>query len=300
MLAVIPTTLDQWTEHSILALLALGYYETEFFDFKETLPHKNDEVGKERLKAACCAFANSSGGFLVFGVKNDSSQASSDRVVGLSPSRDFPEQFGNYPAACEPSVLWTPKNPPIRLASGNLVHVVQILRSWRAPHCFDVSASVAKRFPKRTHKGTEDMSYEEIRMMFLQYYEKRVKLQLLRSELEGIKRGTYRLTVPEQELGTRDPPVGEFRLAVIESVLADTYSILAQETLLLTQLDTIRTLCSRVNEKMERWAPIAYLAMMERERLVEQHNRFVNNQCIHIRQCCDDVMRMLDEFLTKA
>src|SRR5260370_42001324 len=155
-----------------------GHFEPELYDFQEALPHKKNDADKEGLRVSCCAFANSSGGFLIFGIKDASSGAvGKERLVGLPPDSEFAAKFGNYPGGAEPSVRWTIKSPPIHLATGNVVHVVHIPRSWKAPHCLALS-SVAKRFPKRTDKGTEEMSYEEIRLMFLQYYEKRLKLQL--------------------------------------------------------------------------------------------------------------------------
>ncbi|MGO8949899.1 MAG: helix-turn-helix domain-containing protein [Ktedonobacterales bacterium] len=101
---------------------------------------------------ACCAFANSSGGFLVFGVKDASAGPTEQRLVGLPVGLDFTEQFGNYPNACEPSVQWTFKNPPIQLASGNVVHVVYVPRSWNAPHSLELERG-GRRFPKRTQKA---------------------------------------------------------------------------------------------------------------------------------------------------
>jgi len=295
---LIPTSLDQWTQEVIIKLLTLGHYESEYFDFKETLPHTKDDGAKQRLRLSCAAFANSSGGFLVFGVTNASADTVEERLVGFPRSLDFPEHFGSHPAACEPAVLWTFKNPPIPLASGNVVHVVHIPRSWTAPHCLSVSGG-AKRFPKRTHKGNEEMSYEEIRLMFLQYYEKRLKLQLLRSELETIKRTSLILAVPEQELGTRDPR-GEYSLTVLETVLADTYTILAQLVPLLTLLTSTRSLCSQVNQEIQRWTPVAYLDMLDKVSLRSSHNRYINAQGIQIRTCCDGAIQMLDEFLSKA
>jgi hypothetical protein len=63
------------------------------------------------------AFANSTGGFLVLGVKDDKGLPAADRIVGLPATYDFPEHFGNYPSACEPSVEWAFKNDPPRSPS---------------------------------------------------------------------------------------------------------------------------------------------------------------------------------------
>src|SRR5207253_6458699 len=110
---VIPKTLDQWTIPAIEHLLAQGYYEPEYFDYKQMLPPKDNKKGQQRLVEACCAFANSSGGFLVFGVDDDRTKPPADRLVGIDPSVDFPEHFGNYPTKCNPTVHWEARNPPL-------------------------------------------------------------------------------------------------------------------------------------------------------------------------------------------
>jgi predicted HTH transcriptional regulator len=180
---MIPKSLTEWSIPGITNLLIQGYYETEFFDFKEMLPPSRDDADKIRLSKSCCAFANSSGGFLVFGVKDDKSLPPTNRLVGFDPSFDFPEQFGSYPKNCNPSIAWNFLNPPLQLENGRVIHIVEIPRSWNAPHCIESGGSkgpdLIRRFIKRTNKGNEDMSYEEVRMAFLQYYEKRLKLQLL-------------------------------------------------------------------------------------------------------------------------
>src|SRR5579872_6139900 len=197
---MIPRTFDEWNIDAIRHLLEQGYYEAETFDFKQMLPHKNGEEDKLRLIKTCCAFANSAGGFLIFGVKDAKSGGTPEsRLVGVDSTYDLPEQFGSYPQKCTPSVEWNFKNPPIQLEDGNVIHIIHISRSWNAPHCLERQGKGSdglRCFIKRTNKGNEDMSYEEIRMAFLQYYEKRLKLQLLRSELENIKHHAEELIIP--------------------------------------------------------------------------------------------------------
>ena len=45
---MIPRTLEQWSPEALLDLLDKHYFEPETFDFKEMLPHKNDDKGKLR------------------------------------------------------------------------------------------------------------------------------------------------------------------------------------------------------------------------------------------------------------
>jgi predicted HTH transcriptional regulator len=175
---MIPQQLSDWSIESISEILITGRFETETFDFKEKLPDSKDEKAKERLRKTCCAFANSDGAFIVFGILDDKSKPPEKRLVGLSPNNDFPEHFGNYPRSCAPSIYWTFLNPPLPLPDGNILHIVHIPKSWKAPHATGDSDN-GWNFTKRTNKGNEGMGIEEIRSGFLGYYEKRLKLQLL-------------------------------------------------------------------------------------------------------------------------
>ena len=67
---MIPQALGEWTVESVRRLLELGAHEGDRFELKEALPHSKDEAGKDRLRKTCAAFANSFGGFIIFGVKD--------------------------------------------------------------------------------------------------------------------------------------------------------------------------------------------------------------------------------------
>lgn len=299
---VIPRTLDEWTIPVITTLLAQGYYESREFDFKEKLPESREEGGKDRLRAACCAFANSPGGFLVFGVTDSNTDPIEKRLVGLPPNLDFPEHFGVHPQQCTPGVRWEFRNPPLPLLNGNVIHVVQIPQSWDAPHCYRPEPSHPERwrFPKRTDKGTEDMSYEEVRLTFLQYYEKRVKLQLLRAELDTIVATAQEMQKPwnsGQSIFAR----GEFGLAVVETVLSDTYTILASAQdaeNVLSALARIRMKCREMNQEMQRWmASVGYERLEPTFEPLRIHNGFASSHGSYIETTTQQVIRWLDKLL---
>jgi hypothetical protein len=54
----IPKSLDEWSLPIIEEFLQKGYYETEYFDFKEMLPDSRNSGDNQRLTKSCCAFAN--------------------------------------------------------------------------------------------------------------------------------------------------------------------------------------------------------------------------------------------------
>ena len=290
--------LEEWNINTLTDLLTKGYFESEEFDFKERLPHNSDEAGKARLVKTCCAFANSGGGFLIFGVSNNTSLPVQNRLVGIDPTVDFPEHFGSYPQKCMPTVQWDFKNPPISLASGNVIHIIHIPQSWSAPHSFEV-ANDGRYFAKRTNKGNEPMSYEEIRMAFLQYYEKRLKLQLLRTELQIIQDNAVRLTRSGESV-SNPPPLGEFSLTILETTLADTYTILVNNALLLNDLTTIRKLCGQVNNKLQSILPVYHMPMTDAIKSVFiKHNTDVTNFCQSISSTTHLALQALDEIISK-
>jgi len=303
---MIPRTLDEWNIDAIKHLLAQGYYEAEAFDFKEMLPKGRNEAEKLGLIKTCCAFANSSGGFLVFGVKDakdvKAGEPIESRLKGFNPNYDFPEQFGSYPQKCSPGVAWDFKNPPIPLNDGN-IHVILIPRSWNAPHCFEIPGKGSDHlrcFSKRTNKGNEDMSYEEIRMAFLQYYEKRLKLQLLQAELQNTRKHAEELLIsaPRNQVKIG---LGEFSLTVIETVLADTYTILAGQQELLGHLGEIRNRCRVVNDMLRIFYRVATVGLVgnnvEPHPAIEMHNKNVEGECRPIIFACDRALGLLENVM---
>ncbi len=296
---MVPEVLEQWNINILTDLLTKGYFESEEFDFKEDLPHSNDEGGKLRLVKTCCAFANSGGGFLIFGVSNNGSVPVQDRLVGIDPNVDFPEHFGSYPQKCMPSLTWDFKNPPISLGNGKVIHIIHIPRSWNAPHSCEV-ASDGRCFAKRTNKGNEPMSYEEIRLTFLQYYEKRLKLQLLKAELQNIKNHAEELIITGWEARTKFGK-GEFSLTVVETVLADTYTILAGQQELLKLLGEIRNRCRIVNDLLRIFYQVATIGWagnnVEPHPAIEKHNSNVEWECKPIILACTRALEFLENVI---
>ena len=302
---MIPKTLDEWTLPVIEELLAQGYYENEHFDFKQMLPYGKNDNGKEgkiRLLKTCCAFANSSGGFLIFGVTDDVSAPVSNRLVGIPTEKEFLVEFGHFPSQCIPSVKWKPKDQPIRLPSGSVLHVIQIYKSWDVPHCFEDYRWGTPHewycFTKRTNKGDEYMSYEEIRIAFLQYYEKRLKLQLLQAELKAIVQNANWLMLMGQDI-TKPPRLGEFGLTILETTVADTYTLLMNDPELLYRLTQVRTWCRQVNNKLQSILPIYHLQLGNREGVNMNHNAYINERCQDIISSCNTALEYLEKFLVE-
>lgn len=293
----LPLNLSDWTLRGIEDLLAKGQYESEQFDFKEMLPDSRNEVEKWRLRKTCCAFANSAGGFLIFGVKDDRALPPADRLVGVDSQVDFFEHFGAYPSSCTPSIEWDFLRPSLQLPDGKVVHIVHIPRSWQAPHWVDDLKNEGKHFVKRTNKGNEAMSYEEVKMAYLQYYEKRLKLQLIRAELETIQT-TARTFIIAQPGPQNFGDVGELGLTVIETVLSDAYTILAAYPDLYADITAIRQQCRIINSRSTRLYQSLGDSPYGAQRVelaVDAHNTRIRLCVDQIEYSCRRAIQRLDE-----
>lgn len=284
-MTTLPALLADWNLEVIRDLLTKGYSESESFDFKEMLPRSSDDSGKLRLVKECCAFANGQGGFLLFGIADDKSKPIESRLVGIPPALDFPEQFGNYPRRCTPSVYWDFRNPPIGLASGAAIHVVHIAQSYDAPHAVK-DAHDGWYFAKRTNKGVEAMSYEEVRLMYLGYYEKRVKLQLLDAELVAVAEEARGMIISPEQIESHYPLM-TFDLRVLESVLSDTFTLLARRPELLALLRRLRSNCTAVNNKTGQFLGVSMLSFTNKAAMIREHNQY-------LRPICDQVVSLAE------
>jgi len=293
---MLPQSLSEWSVDVVLTLLRTAMFESELFDYKEALPHPKDESGKDRLRRACCAFANSSGGFLVFGISDDKAKSPEDRLVGLESLLDFPEKFGNYPHTCTPAIAWNFLNPPLTLSNGRVLHIVHVPKSWNGPHAQGEPSS-GWRFPKRTNKGDEDMSMEEIRSGFLGYYEKRLKLQLLRSELAALKEVAGQACVKDQTQIASHYSLDSFDTQVIESIIADTYSITASAPNLLKLLAQIRQAARVANNTIRIFFGKVQLPLSNMAVQVREHNEFMRPKCENIINLCEGAIKELDRLL---
>jgi hypothetical protein len=271
--------LELWTIEIVASLAREGVFETDSFDLKEKLPHPKSEDDKTRLRKSIAAFANYSGGFLVFGVKDQKELRAHDRLVGMPADVDLPEHFGSYPASCEPSISWRFKNPAIMLPNCRLVHVVFVPVSLQRPHAIQVRDGEFI-FPKRTNKGNEAMSYEEIRSAFQFSEFRRSKLTVLIAELEHIRtlanhvktevvavktRGIQRGWLLQSAWATRYPTL------LLDSVLSDVHTFIASDTDLWKDLQDIRTTAVRHNAVCEGFSHIAYINVSNRESIDAAH-----------------------------
>jgi predicted HTH transcriptional regulator len=294
-----PRALADWNVDAILEILSRGLFETEDFDFKESLPEPRDVAGKARLRGTCCAFANADGGFLVFGVANDRALIAPDRLKGVDPRADFPEHFGSFPQLCVPGVEWTFRNPPLTLASGRVIHVIHVPKSWKAPHAVG-NAEEGWRFLKRTNKGDEGMNMDEVRASFLSYYEKRLRLQLLRAELSVLREQAKNARITDPDRVDKSYSLVTFNVTIIESILADTYPLTVASPKLLTALDALRHEVTIANNKIAIFFSIVEQPITGKDAMVRKHNEFMAAKCEMIQTLCTQAIEALEPIIGRT
>lgn len=148
----LPESLDQWTLEFIENLIANDIVESDVIEFKLNLPEA------DTLTELCCSFANSNGGFIVFGVK----QKDKFIVEGIPYDTEFARNFGDKLRAT-PSISYpTPKF--IKKEESKYLVVVHIPKSITGPHAHHDLQKM--KFWKRTTKGKELMTLEETRRAF--------------------------------------------------------------------------------------------------------------------------------------
>ena len=293
---MIPNELSDWSYDVVVEMLSKGLFEPISFDYKEKLPNSQDKKSKERLQKTCNSFANSDGGFIVFGVKDDTTMTPSQRIIGIDSSIDFPEHFGNFPKNCRPSVYWDFLNPPIALMDNKVLHIVYIPKSDRAPHAVGNSENGWK-FTKRTNKGNEGMPIEEIRNSFLNYYEKRLKLNLLLTELQAIKDNASAWLIVDGKDISETYSLVTFESNIIESVISSSYTILSKEANLLKELSNIRQQTRIANNKINIFFSIVAVPLTNKKDLVKEHNEFMDVKCKAIINLCESAIDGLEKII---
>jgi predicted HTH transcriptional regulator len=211
----VPTAVEGWTFEVIERLVGQGYLETDFYDFKAELKGK-DPGHMRRLTNTACAFANTKGGFLVFGVKDLDSADKAGRIEGILGDSDLAKEFGDKIRMASPSILFEFSNPPIPIKnSKKVLFVVQIPTSPNRPH-----VTPEGLFYYRTNEGKKLMSYEQVRDGFLRYEERRTKIKLLLIELVTLE-ADAKAAAPPPEQGYS---VTTLDTTILSSILPDVYS----------------------------------------------------------------------------
>jgi Putative DNA-binding domain len=251
----IPTTLQDWTLEAIQDLVKSGINENDSFDFKADL-QPSDKQAK-----IVAAFANTRGGFLIFGVTDK-------RVIEGVMNAELPRDFSGRLKNLEPSVACN-FSASLMLENDRRIYIVEVPRSNRGPH--SVRSEERTIFLKRTPAGTnESMSYEEIRLAFQDTEMRRSKLALVASELDLIGSIASRLldnTPDDPALGVHYWTfVTRYPTTLLDTVLGDAFSLLASDTETWDMLAFLRDAVRNSNTAAKHLGDLAFAPLTNKEK----------------------------------
>ena len=254
----VPERLEDWSFDAVLALCAVGRVETDHYDLKRGLPDART------LTKACCAFANSEGGFIIFGVKDQAAKHLDP--CGMDPDREIARDFGHKLKA-EPTIYFAEPKPLLVPNSRNLLYVFHVPLSPERPHRDELT----HRFWKRTNTGCEPMTFSEVRAQFMNYQERRDLLKMLFIEL--VENAAILPEIARYAL-TKG---GTFSLhtldtAVLDRLLPDVYSLIQHDQQLVTILLNIRRQMRVVKNRTQLFFAQVTLPLSDRQESVDQYN----------------------------
>ncbi len=148
-------------------LLEDGQRESKTLDYKLALNIDKPDDRKE-LARDVIAFANTSGGDLVFGIEEDSATSAPTKIHGVPITETDEDGIQSRIHNILRDNI-TPRLSPqeevhfVRGFERGPVVILRIKRSWQAPHMLRLSDS---RFYKRSPKGKYPMDRDEIRLAF--------------------------------------------------------------------------------------------------------------------------------------
>lgn len=151
------------TAEDLTSLVTEQAEEGRHLDFKRDLPGSADK-DKMELCADVSSFANTGGGYLLFGVEERNGVASAiPGLPGVDADTAIVRLEQILSAGIDPPVPGIASRR-IPTASGESAIAIHVPRSWRAPHLVKYGASF--RMYARTSRGKQPLDAHEIRKTF--------------------------------------------------------------------------------------------------------------------------------------
>ncbi len=251
-----PARLEDWTLELVREIAASSIPENDWYDLKANLQGQ-----AEHQRKVVAAFANTQGGFLVFGVTNDR------LVVGLD-NPELPRDFGNkLTHGLNPSVALR-FGAPLPVTERLAVWVCEVPRSQRVPH--GVLVNDHWIFPKRTEAGSNvSMSVEEIRGMFLDSGRRENELSWLLAEVGRIRDlGEHVNRQITSDTGSDlDLMLVRFDVSQLKALLVSVFGFIGKNVTLVQQLHDVIERCGKVDAVL---APMAAFAVLPKDRSYSQ------------------------------
>ena len=160
---MIPKSIDEISSADLDALIAEGRSEDRTIEYKLTLPNNADGEKIPRLLKPVCSFANTDGGDLIFGVRENAGIP--EQIDGMAI-----QNFDQTKLAIE-HMIQNGIEPQIRgvhikevrLPNENHVLVLRVPKSWISPHRVKSNS----KFYARNSLGSYELDVPQLRQAVL-------------------------------------------------------------------------------------------------------------------------------------
>ena len=175
----LPRDLSTATEAHIQSLITDLVIEGTYIDFKRELPGRND-AGKHEFLADVSAFANSSGGDLVYGLEEDGAGQANNVVAQIgNPDQEARRLQDILLNGVQPRIPGI-QVQPVAVTDG-FVLIVRVPQSWAGPHRVNTN----QHFFTRENGRKRQLDVPEIRSLFLRSERQAEQIRNFRSERIG-------------------------------------------------------------------------------------------------------------------
>jgi len=281
---MIPNRLTEWTYEIVQNLCSAGRSESDRHDFKFGL---QDPKSTTKL---CCAFANSEGGFLIVGVKQENNNTKQFLPEGIEPDKELYGKLISKIRA-DPSINIALPNIINVPDSHKTIYVFEIPQSTRRPHL--PTPKDERFFWKREGSDCVRMTLEEVRYQMNHYEEKREKLTLLVIELDQI------LQIINADAQTNENQYNgeDLSFDVIDRIIVETFSFLREDMNIIANLNALKRKVSMLRTKKQLMFRIiaAKLAMPLQSGGVPEYRSFATEQQPHVFQLVQNIKDALKE-----
>jgi hypothetical protein len=242
----LPEDLGVWSLQLIRTLATSITFEPAWLDFKSIV----GGPATEGIRKDACAMANSAGGYLIFGVKDQADRKpGEDPVIGidLSGKPDLGQHLGHLLQPVRQPVFFEPSPRPILISETPQrgIFVARIPLSPLRPH------ELEGKYWRRDSGGTcVAMTFYEVRDQMLLSEDRRKKVTLLRLEL--LQLVTTHEAMTQGTKGNANLAFDRFDTSSLKSLIADTCSILPGGNDVMRKLVSIDHIARRANVKLDR------------------------------------------------
>lgn len=203
------TKLSEWSDEWIRKILDTDLGEELLYDFKEGINSK-DPKHLANIRKAVSSFANTFGGFLIFGIKDKSKATGWDRLCGITDTAIFAKELTNKISGGNviPNIFF--EGPKIIVVDNNCkkydVAVIKIESSESKPHGVVSSGKDGLlEFWMRGNSSAVAATYPYLTKMIEESSELRNWLAALYLDSEYVDAFANKMIIPETERGMSIP-----------------------------------------------------------------------------------------------